>query len=313
MNLDRYRVIVFGSNNASYNRGSLNAIDNFVRRGGGVMFISDANFGSSWRDAADSDQPFLNRFGLIMNQDRGQFTLSRTARDYLAPTHPILSGVNNFDGEGISYIRTGTPPPGVRHQILVRAVGTTRNNDGTSASRQFKGSDRNVDSRDGAVVLATVDAGRVIGHMDRNTFFNTNGAGTNITRLDNRRYAENLFRFLAYGAADTTAPSIESNRGNINVVGSTQSVLVTYGFTESVARTLDLSDFQLTNRTTGRSIAINASSLVSYDTRTNTAVFDLRNTPLARGSYRLTLLSAGVTDVAGNRLTNGRTSTDFVI
>jgi len=42
-----------------------------------------------------------------------------------------------------------------------------------------------------------VDAGRIAGHFDRNTFFNTNGAGTDITRFDNLQYALNLFAWLA--------------------------------------------------------------------------------------------------------------------
>ena len=50
---------------------------------------------------------------------------------------------------------------------------------------------------DAALLAATVDHGRLVGHFDRNTFFNLNGAGTNLTRFDNRQLAINLFNWVA--------------------------------------------------------------------------------------------------------------------
>jgi hypothetical protein len=67
------------------------------------------------------------------------------------------------------------PPFGSNNQGLSRAVGPL----------------------DGALVAIEVDFGRIAGHFDRNTFFNLNGAGTDINRFDNRRYAINLFEWLA--------------------------------------------------------------------------------------------------------------------
>jgi hypothetical protein len=48
LDLSPYKLIVFGSNNATYGTAAVNKIESFVRNGGGVLFISDANFGSSW-------------------------------------------------------------------------------------------------------------------------------------------------------------------------------------------------------------------------------------------------------------------------
>jgi hypothetical protein len=198
LDLSRYDVIVFGSNNASYPTAAVDAVENYVRNGGGALFISDANFGSNWRDAPDSDQPFLSRFGFVMNQDRGTYSVSRGGGDFLVGSHPILSGIDTIDGEGVSPIRLAdAAPDGVFRQILVRARNLTRDNDGTSSANQFQGTGRAVDLRDGAVVLATAGIGRVVGHFDRNTFFNANGIGTDLTRFDNRAYALNLFGFLA--------------------------------------------------------------------------------------------------------------------
>src|SRR5207249_781555 len=69
INLAQYSVVVFGSNNATYSAVSINALESFVRNGGAALFIADANFGSNWGDAPSSDQQFLDRFGLKINQD----------------------------------------------------------------------------------------------------------------------------------------------------------------------------------------------------------------------------------------------------
>ena len=195
MDLSVYAVLVMGSNNAVYGTASIDAVEDYIRQGGGALFISDANFGGDWSDAPSSDQQFLDRFGLIMNQDQGTYVLRRANDDFLQPDHPILSGIDAFDGEGVSPIDTS-----VAGQVVVRARGSTRVNVPPFGSNN-QGQSRPVTLSDGALTVLTPDAGRIAGHFDRNTFFNTNGAGTDITRFDNRQYALNLFAWLAAGDA----------------------------------------------------------------------------------------------------------------
>src|SRR3954451_3392465 len=96
LNLSQYRLIVFGSNNGDYTPGGsttdVTALRDYVFAGGGALFISDANFGSSYGDAPSSDQDLLNPFGLVINQDRNKFAVTRAGGDFLAPAHPILAG-----------------------------------------------------------------------------------------------------------------------------------------------------------------------------------------------------------------------------
>jgi hypothetical protein len=199
--LGDYAAIVFGSNNARYPAVAVEAIERFVNSGGGALFISDANFGSDWADAPDSDQDFLASFGLRMNQDFGTYSRTRAGGHYPLPAHPILAGVDAFDGEGVSPIsRLGFgigPPP----QILATAQGQTRDNLPPFGAANL-GPLRDVNALDAALVVYSVGLGRVAGHFDRNTFFNAGGAGTDITRLDNRRYAINLFNWVAQRPAD---------------------------------------------------------------------------------------------------------------
>lgn len=191
LDLSAYDVIVFGSNNAVYDSDAIDAVEFWVRGGGGALFISDANFGSDWADAPNSDQQFLDRFGLVMNQDQGTYVLQRGQSDFDRPDHPILAGVDSFDGEGVSPIVAQS-----QADVVAGARDQTRVNEPPFDGQQ-QGQSRPAGPLDGALVALEVDLGRVAGHFDRNTFFNPNGAGTDINRFDNRDYAINLFEWLA--------------------------------------------------------------------------------------------------------------------
>lgn len=193
MDLTQYDAIVFGSNNAVYTGAQVDAIEGYIRSGGGAIFISDANFGGNWADASNSDQQFLDRFGLTVHQDQGTYSIQRTDGEFLVPDHPIFDGVDRFDGEGVTPFDVSSPDADVAVTILATAQGNLRLNNGTTGNMQ--GSSRSATSTDAALFVAEVGDGRIIGHFDRNTFFNTNGAGTDITRFDNTQFALNLFEF----------------------------------------------------------------------------------------------------------------------
>jgi len=94
---------------------------------------------------------------------------------------------------------------------LVRVRGNLRQNNRSRGGCQ--GTLRRSGNRDAALVTATSGKGRVVGHYDRNTFFNQNGAGTNINRFDNKKYALNLFNWLLGSnpeAAATEQPILET-------------------------------------------------------------------------------------------------------
>lgn len=199
LNLSHYDVIVMGSNNAVYDVAAIDAFEAFIRAGGAALFVSDAGFGSNWADASNSDQQFLDRFGWTIQQDLGVYALSRDEGDFLEPDHPVLQGVDTFEGEGVSPgIGAGPDTPDMTTSPLVRATpdGITRDNDG------IPGSVRAVRPTDSALIVGEAGCGRLAIHFDRNTFFNLNGAGTDLHKFDHRQYALNLFRWLADPGAD---------------------------------------------------------------------------------------------------------------
>lgn len=182
-------VLVLGSNNAGYDGGHVAAVVSWVRDGGGLLVISDANWGTTWSDAPSSDQPFLDPFDLTVNQDNGRYVIER--RDFAEPDHPLLRSVDAFDGEGVSPFTVTDRRDDVDPLILARAVGEVRRPVGDP------GPLTPATDEDAALVVASLGEGRMVGHFDRNTFFNSGGAGTDITRFDNAELADGVFDWLA--------------------------------------------------------------------------------------------------------------------
>jgi hypothetical protein len=244
LDLTQYAAIVFGSNNAKYPRFVVDAVESYVRNGGGAMFIADGNFGSDWADAPNSDQSFLDRFGLTVNQDNAVVTtLRRDAGDFVVPNHPVLNGVDAFQGEGVStFIVPTTPPPETTITRLVAARGQTRDNDGANPANKFQGMLRSVNGRDASVVLVNAGAGRVAAFFDRNTFFNANGRGTDITKFDNRQLALNLFDWVA----DNTPPAVTASTFTQGAPSEIRLM-----FNDNLAGTLTRDDIFLRNAITG--------------------------------------------------------------
>lgn len=289
MDLSKFDAIVFASNNARYAKSQINTIDSYVRAGGAALFISDGNFGSDWRDAPSSDQQFLNRFGLVVNQDSGTYSLSR-ADDFAIPHHPIFNNVNAIDGEGVSpVVVPSTPPPGLRIQRLIGAQGTTNNNDGSSSINDYQGTSRAVTTRDGALATVLAGNGRVAVHFDRNTFFNENGAGTDLTRFDNRQYALNLFAWLT----DNEVPGVAVQGYN----AQTRAAKIT--FNDNVDGSLTRGDVVLRNRITGEIVD---RSRLKIRIQHNDILSSVTVTPRdsLAGPYRLEIRAGDITDTAGN-------------
>ncbi|HQY87318.1 MAG TPA: hypothetical protein PK402_01580 [Tepidisphaeraceae bacterium] len=290
MNLDQYGVIVLASNNATYSDASVDALEQFVLDGGGVLFISDANFGSDWRDAPMSDQKFLSKFGVTVNQDNDTYTLKRSDGHFAVPTSPLLRDVDEIDGEGVSPFTLGTAPSGVQTRRIVVARGTVFNNNGNNASNQYRGTSRAAGANDAAVFAALADSGRVVGHFDRNTFFNTNGAGTNITRFDNTQFARNVFDFLA----DNDSPAVESAMVS---PGVPSQVLIEF---DDVVEGLTKSNARVRDRETGRLINRDNWSIIVAETEGNSlATFRIKGKQ-GDGRYQIEILGKKLTDDANN-------------
>jgi len=257
MDLAQYSVIVFGSNNAEYTGVQVDAFIDYIQNGGAALFVSDANFGQNWGDAPSSDQHFLDRFGLTMNQDTGTYSVRRS-NEFVTAAHPILDGVDEFDGEGVSPITRGTPPDGVTSTLVTLARFNVRQNTGSG-----QGPTEPAATDDGSLVIANYGSGRIAGHFDRNTFFNENGAGTNINRFDNEVYARNLFNWLA---GNPTATDNYAPRGHFPTLLPETGQLEGVGFsTNVIAKDPDGSVVSVALQVDGSVIATDTSVPYEFD------------------------------------------------
>ena len=291
MDLSQYDAIVTASNNAAYGRAQVNALDAYVKNGGGVLFISDGNFGSSWADSPTSDNAFLARYGMAFDQDNGQYALTRAGGDFARPDEPILFGVNAFDGEGVSPIRlAATTPEGVTIRRVVGAKGTTYDNNPSGTANDSRGTSRTVDSRDASLVLANAGAGRVAAFFDRNTFFNANGAGTDITKNDNARLVSNLFDWVT----DHDSPAITASDFEQGTVRR-----LTFRVNDNLDGTLTRSDIRLRSRRGDGAIAARDWSLSVVDgDGFSDVTITIRSA--APGPYQLQIPRGAIADDSGN-------------
>ncbi|MEZ5990335.1 MAG: hypothetical protein R3F30_14685 [Planctomycetota bacterium] len=200
-----YRVVFLGSNNRAYTAAEVKAFHDYVDAGGSALFVSDANWGLTWNAAPASDNQFLARYGVQVWQDSGQLPVLERKQQgrYLDLDHAVVSGldgdggaddVDAYVGEGVSLFRLGQGSDGWQARAQVTATGLvyrTLDSSGKAGSLQL------ATSADCALWTATKGDSRLAGHFDRNTWFNLNGAGTDIRKRANLTLARDLFRWLA--------------------------------------------------------------------------------------------------------------------
>ncbi len=201
MDLSKYSVIIMGSNNSRYDKAAVDAVMQYVEQGGGIIFMSDGNFGRDYRAAPWSDQPFMDRFGLIMNQDNGYYPIKRSAGDFLIPSHPLLVGVDEFNGEGINPISFSKQVSGVKVEIIAKAkmqVRRNSNSDGTpiASANQGKGPLTNANENDASLISAEYGKGRAVFIYDRNCFFNDGAKTSSMAQVDNKKLVLNIMEWV---------------------------------------------------------------------------------------------------------------------
>jgi hypothetical protein len=182
--LSSHGIIVLGSNRRMFTTAEEDAIESFVRSGGGLVSYADATFGPG-NDV--SDNQILSRFGLLVAWDN----LGGPVVAGSLSAHPISAGVGlGVGGEGVSIIEivgNGTDP--------VVNVAPCVANGGACLPYPLPAPSGLPNPTFSACAAVTAGLGRVVATFDRNTFFNPPGYGTHIMEYSNLAYALNLFLF----------------------------------------------------------------------------------------------------------------------
>lgn len=192
--LNRYKVLILGSNNRRFTRTEQEAVAAWVRGGGGLVAWSDSAFGGDYAEGelgntigARSDSDLTAQFGMRFLRDNGAgvFTIRRYQADHYLNNFDRNGGVV-FRGEGVSLIRTREPA-----NILARLQ-----QGGSSGTVRLNKLDGEITEADAAIAVARVGQGRVVGTFDRNSFWNA-GEGTRLSEVNNREYAQRLILWAA--------------------------------------------------------------------------------------------------------------------
>jgi len=185
--LTPYRFVVLGSNGRVLRTEEVAALTQYLSDGGAMLIYADFQYGpDNWK----SDNAFLNQFGIEVFPDNFQPTTQITE---IVPSHPIMNGVRSFATEGSSQFLISAAARGAT-TILSRCSPLER------LGCALQEPERARVGPDDDVVCTWVRAvgnGRMAGTCDRNTFHNGPGIGTALSEFDNKRYAVNLFRWLA--------------------------------------------------------------------------------------------------------------------
>jgi hypothetical protein len=182
--LQPHGLLVLGSNAKVFAPGEVNAIEGFVRAGGGLVSYADSTFGPG---NVDSDNQVLSRFGLLAAADN--FGGPVLATTFLP--HPISAGLFlGVRGEGVSII-----------EVVGNATDTITNvcpclsNGGACFPYPVVAPSGSLNPTYSACAAVSAGLGRVVATFDRNTFFNWPGYGSNILDASNLSYAVNLFLY----------------------------------------------------------------------------------------------------------------------
>jgi hypothetical protein len=188
--LKQYDLLVLGSNNRRFNQAEASVVRQYVTEGGAVLALSDSRFGLSPDRSQNllgagelSDNDLVGQFGFYIEHDN-YIVVDATPPRFVDPQHPILRGLSQFRGEGVSLIRVS----GTEATIVVRGDGLPLTDGVTITGPDYA-----------ITAVAQVGQGRVAVTFDRNTFFNAGvgSDGTDLGQFDNRQYARNLFNWLA--------------------------------------------------------------------------------------------------------------------
>ena len=188
-------VLILGSNQRRFTSAEAEALDNWVRSGGGLLAWSDSAFGGHWQQVGvDNDQGRLSnndltvQFGMYFMTDNGagNYQIKIYKRDHFLNYNNRNGGVH-FRGEGVSPVRVAHPA-----ELLA-----PMQEGGLGGDLRLNKRDGDLDPEiDAALAIAKVAEGRVVGVFDRNLFWNA-GEGTRLSHVDNREFTQRITAWVA--------------------------------------------------------------------------------------------------------------------
>ncbi len=212
--LDSVDVLILGSNQRRFTAAEAEALDDWVRSGGGLLGWSDSAFGGHWQQVGVDNDPgrlsnndLMVQFGMYFMTDNGagNYLIQDYERDHFLNDSNRDGGIR-FRGEGVSPVRIAHPA-----ELLA-----PMQEGGLGGDLRLNERDGDLDMEiDAALAIAEVGEGRVVGVFDRNLFWNA-GEGTRLSHVDNREFTQRITVWAA---------GLESAMEGLQAVQSSQKAL----------------------------------------------------------------------------------------
>ena len=193
--LTPWNVLILGSNQRRFSKAEAQAVQRWVRSGGGLVAWSDSGFGGHFAKVGldntagrDSDNDLTSQFGMYFLTDNGggNYLVAEYEEAHFLNAQNPKGGVR-YRGEGVSPVRV-SPPARVLARLQEGGLGGRMNVNKIDAPFNSE--------TDVALAVAEVGEGRVVGTFDRNTFWNA-GEGTRLSHENHAEFAQRMALWAA--------------------------------------------------------------------------------------------------------------------
>ncbi len=194
--LNQFDAIIFGLHQVIWDSDAKEALDLWLRAGGGMLIYSDSASGGRFSEVGiDNDvgqrvtNNLISRYGMEVTVDQGGGTRSYIPEN--GNQNPIIWDQPDFEGEGVSPVAVDRAGEA---EILIPLLPANRTGGRNLNINSMGISFSNFDYA--AMALAQVGKGNVISIFDRQPMWN-DGPGSDILKRDNREILRRTIRFLA--------------------------------------------------------------------------------------------------------------------
>lgn len=202
--LNQFDAVIFGLHQKRWSTEEKNALDTWIKAGGGTFFYSDSAAGGFWQIVGGQNSIGQRTVNNVITRYGMQVLVDQTAgvtayRAGNGANHPVTMGRPVLEGEGVSPVVVNF---GSGAEILIPYSNNPEFK--VSGNATINNTNNISINNDGYAALAynEVGNGAVMVMFDRQAMWN-NGEGSDINKRDNKEILRRIVNFLVEGGVDT--------------------------------------------------------------------------------------------------------------
>ncbi|QBG47878.1 hypothetical protein EGM51_10900 [Verrucomicrobia bacterium S94] len=212
--LHSFDVIIFGLHQKIWSSTEKNALDTWIRAGGGILMYSDSAAGGKYNVVGINNPTGQNAVNNILSQYGMEVTVDQGGgvRSYFPDaesSNPIIWDQPVFEGEGVSPVAVD---PNSSAQVLIPFSDSNKLT-GTSMNSPAAGGITIANPQWAVIAVNQIGDGNVIAIFDRQPIWNS-GPGSDINKEDNKEILRRIVRYLArdYGNSGEWINLVSTNQ-----------------------------------------------------------------------------------------------------